>query len=468
MRGTDSRRLAVEVLLKVDLQSAYANLALAAAFNRKQLSERDRAFVTALVQGVVRHSAELDHVLTQLTSRPIDKLAAPLKAVLRTALFQLIHMKNIPVSAVLNTSTQVARATGHEGSAKFATAVLRRYVSSAPDAQSQPEENLVGEEALGVKYTMPEWLISRWLQRFGPEETRRLLEYSLSVPGLTLRTCQLSVRPDALQQILESKGMKIERGRLVPGCLNIIKRGKLTGPIAKIPGYAEGLFSVQDEAAALVSMIVAPQTGWAIVDLCAAPGGKSIHLAELLGNTGRITAVDIHESRLHLLPKERRRLGITNIETIAADGRSFTPAYHVDAVLVDAPCTGTGVINRRSDLRQRRQAPDVTALVQTQRELLENAAKILKPGGILVYATCSIEREENQENIIWFLDKHPEFKPQSLEGFLPDEIISQWSGPEANSQWWQEAHAEMSNGMLQLLPSRHGYSGFFISRLKKE
>ena len=137
-------------------------------------------------------------------------------------------------------------------------------------------------------------------------------------------------------------------------------------------------------------------------------------------------------------------------------------------MLVDAPCTGTGVINRRSDLRQRRQAPDVTALVQTQRELLENAAKILKPGGILVYATCSIEREENQENIIWFLDKHPEFKPQSLEGFLPDEIISQWSGPEANSQWWQEAHAEMSNGMLQLLPSRHGYSGFFISRLKKE
>lgn len=464
MRGIDSRKMAVEVLLKVELDSAYANLALAAAFKRKQLSERDRAFVTYLVQGVIRHTGELDHTIGQLTDRPLDKLAVPLKMVLRIALFQLIHMKNLPASAVLNTATQVARSTGHEGSAKFANAVLRRYVKSPPQDLPAMSGDATDTAALSVKYSMPEWLISRWLERFGPAETQQLLEFSVSVPGLTLRTCNLSVDTDALQRILQDKGMKIERGQLVPSCLNIVERGSLSGPIEKIPGYNEGLFSVQDEAAAFVTSVLSPQTGWTVVDLCAAPGGKSIHLAEQMGNSGKVIAVDIHESRLKLLSKERRRLGLTNIETTAADGRTYVPKAKVNAVLLDAPCTGTGVINRRSDLRQRRQAPDVENLKETQRQLLDNAATMLEPGGVLVYATCSIEQEENCENIRWFLEKHPEFKTQSIEGFLPGEIISHWS----NKDWWEETKRDLHNGMLQLLPSRHGYSGFFVCRLKRD
>lgn len=464
MRGTDSRKMAVEVLLKVELESAYANLALAAAFKRKQLSERDRAFVTYLVQGVIRHTSELDHTLVQLTDRPLEKLAPPLKMVLRIALFQLIHMKNLPASAVLNTATQVARSTGHEGSAKFANGVLRRFVKSPPEGLLETSAEEENTATLSMKYSMPEWLVSRWLERFGPTETQKLLEYSVSVPGLTLRTCQMSVDTDALQRILQDKGMKIDRGQLVPACLNIVDRGNLTGPIDKIPGYSEGLFSVQDEAAAFVTNVLSPQTGWTVVDLCAAPGGKSIHIAEHMGNSGRVIAVDIHESRLNMLGKERRRLGLTNIEAIAADGRTFVPKIKIDAVLLDAPCTGTGVINRRSDLRQRRQAPDVESLQKTQRQLLDNAANMLPPGGILVYATCSIEQEENYENIRWFLEKHPEFKPQSIEGFLPGEIISRWS----NESWWEETQRDLHNGMLQLLPSRHGYSGFFVARLKRD
>lgn len=464
MRGTDSRKMAVEVLLKVELDSAYANLALAAAFKRKQLSERDRAFVTYLVQGVIRHTSELDHTLVQLTDRPLEKLAPPLKMVLRIALFQLIHMKNLPASAVLNTATQVARSTGHERSAKFANAVLRRFVKSPPEGLFETSGQEDNTATLSMKYSMPEWLISRWLERFGPTETQKLLEYSVSVPGLTLRTCQMSVDTDALQRILQDKGMKIDRGKLVPACLNIVDRGNLTGPIDKIPGYNEGLFSVQDEAAAFVTNVLSPQTGWTVVDLCAAPGGKSIHIAEHMGNSGRVIAVDIHESRLNMLGKERRRLGLTNIEAIAADGRTFVPKIKIDAVLLDAPCTGTGVINRRSDLRQRRQAPDVETLVATQRQLLDNAANMLPPGGILVYATCSIEQEENYENIRWFLEKHPEFKPQSIEGFLPGEIISRWTA----ESWWEETQRDLHNGMLQLLPSRHGFSGFFVCRLKRD
>ncbi len=467
MKGTASRRIAVEVLLKVELESAYANLALAAAFKRKQLSERDRAFVTYLVQGVIRHTGELDGALTKLTDRPLTKMAMPLRAVLRVALFQLIHMKNIPQSAVLNTACQVARATGHEGSAKFANAVLRKFVQTEPESapSAEDEANISeNEDALSLRYSMPTWLVSRWLARFGSEETNKLLQYSISVPSLTLRVCQLSVRPDALQQILENKGMELARGKLVPGCLTIVSRGNVHGPIDKIPGYSEGLFSVQDEAASLVSLMVAPQTGWTVVDLCAAPGGKTLHLAELMGNSGRIIAVDIHESRLNLLARERRRLGLTNIEIVAADGITFARDGHIHAVLVDAPCTGTGVINRRSDLRQRRQEPDVAALVATQRKLLENAATLVAPGAILVYATCSMEEDENQQNIRWFLETHPEFKPQPIEAFLPEGIVSEWS----QAPWWEETRDEMEKGMLQLLPSRHGYSGFFVSRLRRE
>lgn len=470
MKGTASRRIAVEVLLKVELESAYANLALASAFNRKkQLSERDRAFVTYLVQGVIRHAGELDNQLSKLTDRPLSKLAAPLRAVLRLGLFQLIHMKNIPPSAVLNTACQVARATGHEGSAKFANAVLRKFVQTMPPDQNGAESEAApdqdqSEESLSLRYSMPSWIVNRWLNRFGSDETNKLLEFSVSVPSLTLRVCQLSVTADAMQQILASKGMTLTRGRLVPSCLTITSRGNSHGPIDKIPGFKEGLFSVQDEAAAIVSAILAPQSGWTVIDLCAAPGGKSIHMAELMGNSGRVIAVDIHESRLNLLAKERRRLGLTNIEITPADGTVFAPEHKANAVLVDAPCTGTGVINRRSDLRQRRQEPDLHALVQTQRKLLNNAANLVGPQGTLVYSTCSIEEEENQQNIEWFLNEHPEFKALSMESFLPRDLIDHWS----QQSWWSDTQSELNRGMLQLLPSRHGYSGFFISRLIRE
>jgi 16S rRNA (cytosine967-C5)-methyltransferase len=466
MKGTLSRRVAVEVLLKVELESAYANLALAAAFKRKQLSERDRAFVTFLVQGVIRNTSELDSELSKLTDRPLSKLATPLKIVLRVALYQLIHMKNIPQSAVLNTACQVARSTGHEGSAKFANAVLRKFIKTEPDqsGHANDDPSIDGVDALSQRYSIPSWLVSRWMDRFDAEETKKLLEFCATIPKLTLRTAQISVRTSALQEILQSRGMKLDRGELVPACLIVQDRGPLTGPVNKIPGYDEGLFCVQDEAAALVACIVAPQTGWTIVDLCAAPGGKTIHLGELMGNSGRVIAVDIHENRLNLLASERRRIGLTNIDVKTADGRTFKPDYEVDAVLIDAPCTGTGVINRRSDLRRKRQAPDLQVLVETQRDLLTNAASFLKPGGILVYSTCSIEEEENQQNIRWFLENNPGFSPQPLRGFLPQGLVSRWQ----TADWWSETEQEMDKGMLQLLPSRQGYSGFFVSRLKRE
>lgn len=455
-QGMASRQLAVEILVQVEQDQAYANLALSHAFKRKTLSERDRAFVTALVQGVIRHRSALDEKLKPLSKRPLDKLQPSLRNLLRMAVFQLDQMTDIPPSAVLNTSNELARNTGHDGLAKFANGVLRGYLRRDASQDAKPENDV---HSLSVQYSMPDWLVERWLKTWGLPETIELLKYSQSIPELVVRTCEVSITPEGLNQVFTQKGIACTPGTMVDSCLIVNDRGKYKGPVEKLPGYNEGLFTVQDEAAALVSKVVAPLPGELVIDLCAAPGGKSLHLAELMDNKGRIIAVDSKAERLNLLRKNRQRLGLTNIEIMESDGRSFSADALADKVLVDAPCMGTGVMNKRSDLRFNRQAPDLDQLVNLQRELLNNAAHIIKPGGILVYSTCSIEPEENIENFEWFLKQHPNFAAESLRPYISAELIAQWQS--ADPQW------NPDNGWLQLLPSRHQQSGFFIARSKK-
>ncbi|HEY9793637.1 MAG TPA: SAM-dependent methyltransferase, partial [Candidatus Obscuribacterales bacterium] len=257
----------------------------------------------------------------------------------------------------------------------------------------------------------------RWLEQRGREQTEALLKFSQAVPPLTVRACESGITTDALVNLFTSHGIKVRRGELVDSCLIIEDRGKYKGPVDKLPGYADGLFIVQDEAAAFASQAVDAKPGETIIDLCAAPGGKAVHMAEMMEGKGRVLAVDLHENRLNLLKQTRQRVGLTNIQVYAADGTTFDPGVPADRVLIDAPCMGTGVINRRSDLRFKRQAPDVEALVELQKRLLSHAAGLVRDGGVLVYSTCSIEPEENEKNLQWFLDKFPSFQLSSLRPF---------------------------------------------------
>ena len=478
MQGLASRRVAVEVLLKVEQNEAFANNALSAAFKQHSLSERDRSFVTYIVQGTLRHQSELDDELSKLSKKAIPKLSPPLRAVLRSALFQLIHMKDMPPSAVINIAVEISRKTGHEGQAKFTNGVLRSFLRSLSPSETDPGRSAGGSPAstaatneatnkitsLCKKYSLPEWIVERWSARFDEAECSKLFEHTQKIPLLTLRTSEESISTEGLLKIFESKGMVVEQSKLLPCCLNIIDRGPFSGPVSKLPGYDDGLFCVQDDASALVSKVVDPQPGQTIVDLCAAPGGKSVQLGEMMQNKGRVVAVDSSAKRLSLLGTERRRLGLQNIETVVMDGREFKIEPECDAVLIDAPCSGTGVLNRRSDLRQNRKEDDLAALVKIQQELLENAASLVKPGGTLVYSTCSIEPEENVENLKQFQEKHPNFKAESLERFFTKETLESWQ----QQAHWAETSRQLSEGYIQLLPSRHGCSGFFICRLKRE
>lgn len=454
-KGLDSRRAAVEVLLKVDAEGAFATAAMDGAFKQRQLSERDRAFVTALVQGVLRNRETLDERIRALSSNPIEKTPKAILNILRVGLFQLEHMDGVPDSAVVNTSTELARMLGHAGTAKFTNAILRSHLRTRTSVEGDLQHT----------HSVPQWLVDRWLKQFGESETKALLEDASQPPTLILRVNEEGINAKDLASILIDKGMKVRQSLLVPSCLIIDSRGKLRGPIEKIPGYTEGLFSIQDEAAALVSIVVAPQPGELIVDLCAAPGGKSVHLAELMQNSGRVLAVDSSASRLKLLRDNRRRLEYANIEILEADGRNLTLPKPADRVLVDAPCTGTGVLRRKADLRYNRKLEDLSSLVSLQHELLENAAKLTKDGGVLVYSTCSIEPEENLQNFEWFLKTHPEFKPVDIKDCFP----SRWIESIANStnSLGENPVETAKDGYVQLLPSRHHTSGFFICKFIK-
>jgi 16S rRNA (cytosine967-C5)-methyltransferase len=488
-KGIESRRLALEALIQVDKQGMFADNALATAFKRKQLSSRDRAFVTALVLGVIRHKGRLDDVIKELSHQPFEKLPVPLLNTLRLGIFQLEQMPDIPPSAVLNTCAELAKALGHIGQARFVNGFLRNFlrtiktvtdddkqtrtIAKARKSTGATPSKTKGDDSehLSKTYSMPGWIVKRWMNTFGHSEALKLLQIAQEPGKLTLRTCTTAITVEGLIGVLNSRGFTVRVGSLVPTCLIIEgspKSKSLAGPPQSIPGFADGLFSIQDEASAFVSIVVDPKPGELIVDLCAAPGSKTTHLGELTGGTGQVIAVDKNAKRLELIRENRARLGLTNIQAREGDSRTFTLSKQADRVLLDAPCMGTGVIGRRPDIRYHRSESDLKELVNLQRELLDNAATLVKPGGSLIYSTCSLEPEENIENMRWFLENHKEFKPISLVKHVPSETLEQWRKAEREAGLDQTTESNLSNGFVQLLPSRHGVSGFFVCRMDKE
>jgi 16S rRNA (cytosine967-C5)-methyltransferase len=358
---------------------------------------------------------------------------------------------------------ELARVIGHVGLSKFVNGILRTYIRNvekgrvAPaesiDLASMTDEQIVA--AFSQQHSMPSWLVSRWVARFGAEETAKLLKASDTPAKLTLRVNDIAMETDGYQRLLADKGVIADRSKLVPTCLIITDRKSIKGPVEKLPGYDDGIFSIQDEAAAFVGQVMAPQSSDVVIDLCAAPGGKTLNISEMMNNKGRIIAIDKHEKRLNLVKENRLRLGLTNIETYAADGTTYEHPP-VDKVLVDAPCSGTGVINKRSDIRLKLKETDIAEVNAIQKALLTNAAKLVKPGGVLVYSTCSIEREENEEMVTWFLNEFKDFQPEDITSAFPEGALAELG-----------LEKEAAEGYALFLPSRHEFSGFFVAKLRR-
>lgn len=444
-RNDSGRALALDALIAIEGEGAYANRILHALFSRRQPEEKEKRLATELVFGTLRHWSKIEFLLNRLLTKELSALPTAIRGVLRLSLYQLLFT-NHPAYAVVNEAVDLTKHGKYRGLSRLVNGVLRNYLRRQHEVvQALPG---FGDDPIGhlsIVHSHPRWLVERWVERWGAETTHRLVAANNLPAPLSVRTNTLMISRDALLAELAKVGMEAEPAATIPEAIRLKSGGDLTGN----PLWAAGYFYVQDEASMLVAHLLAAQPGEVIADLCAAPGGKTTHLAQLMKNTGRIFALDQHEHKTGLIAENARRLGIGIIEPLTADARDWRPAEPVDAVLLDAPCTGTGVLRRRPDIRWRRQPMDLAQLVVLQKELLDHAASLLKPGGRLVYSTCSLEKEENETQIQNFLATHPAFRVD-----LPANFADNFT---------KERVAE---GFLTI-PRADEPDGFFMTRLVK-
>lgn len=438
------RELAFHSLVTICRDDGYSNIVVSQTIQTHTLSDRDRRFYTELVYGTLRHLNYLDWIISLLSTRRVSKLDPICLAILRMGLYQLFGMDKVPESAACNESVKLASKFGNRGMAKFVNAILRGSIRRQAEFVIPTfEENKTAH--LALTYHQQNWLIRRWLQDYGDEAALALCRYFDSIPELCLRTNTARISRDALLKELTAQGFDAVPAAYSPEGIYI----KGTPSISSIKALRDGLAIIQDEPSQLVAHVVAPKAGDVILDVCAAPGGKTTHLAVLGGPSCTVYGGDIHEHKLKLIESNAKKLKLSNVRTILQDGTTIGSRYAgiADAVLVDAPCSGLGVLRHKLDLRWRKKQSDLAALPSLQRSILDSAALCVKPGGVLVYSTCTMNDAENTDVVDGFLRDHPEFHAENAAPLC---------------------HIRQDGPYVQLLPHRDKLDGFFMARMKRE
>ena len=445
-RGGDAlaaRDIALAVLRRVERDSAYADVALDAALAERALAQRDRALATRLVYGTLAWQGLLDWHLTRLAGREPQRLALPVRALLRLGLYQLLRLDRIPAHAAVSTSVDLAKRVA-PAAAGLVNAVLRRAVRERdtlplPDA-ADPVRHLA------VALSHPDWLVTRWRAELGDAETRLLLAADNEVAPTILRAPPGG--RETLLAALAQAGVVAAPTRFAPDGVCV----EAVAPHA-LPGYAEGAFAVQSEASQLVGHLLDARPGARVLDVCAAPGGKAFYLAAITGRSGSVLALDQRQRGATIIAAGARRLGLTNLVAVVADARRLPLAAteRFDRVLVDAPCSGLGTLRAHPEVRWSRVPEDLCRLATLQAQILDAATTHLRPGGALVYATCTIAPEENEGVVEPWLVAHPELEREDAAAHLPPQAA---------------VHVD-ANGALRTFPHRDGLDGFYAVRVRR-
>ena len=409
---------------------------------------RERALATELAYGVTRQRGALDALLAPFCHRGLAGLDPAVSCVLRLGAYQLRHLDRVPAYAAVQTSVDLLRRHGPPAAAGLVNAVLRRLEAAPRGPEAPPPGDDL--EALAVASSHPAWLVRRWAARLGRAETEALLASNNRRPGVCLRPNALRTDAAGLLAELAGSGIRGRPGRWLPEAV-ILERGGAPGDL---PALRQGRCTVQGEASMLVAHVAAPRPGDLCLDVAAAPGGKATHLAEWMGDRGTVVANDIDGRRAQLCVEAAARLGLRAVQPHSADARRLPEAFggRCDVVVADVPCTGLGTLASRPDLRWRKQEADIATVAALQAEILGAAAACVKPGGILVYSTCTTEPEENELVVADLLGSHPEFQPLDLRGRIPAALAD---SPSAQA------------GLLRLWPHVHGTDGFFIAGLRR-
>lgn len=434
------REKALEILIRVE-EGAFADALLDQA--RPDFDRRDNAFILELVYGTLRHRSRLDWDLDQFSKQPLAKTDAATRNILRLAAYQLLLLDKIPVSAAVNTATEIAKRRGKKSG--YVNGLLRNLDRRREEIREPDTGNAARD--LSILYSHPEWLVTRWLQRFGAEQTGRILRENNHPAPLIIRANMLRTTREELKASLESENAVARETEYSPAGLVISSSPGLLS----LTAYRKGWFMIQDEAAQLIGFMLGPQPGESVLDAAAAPGGKATHIAELMENRGAVTALESDRQRIGRVTENSERLGAAIIKPVWADAaRHHEGAF--DRILLDAPCSGLGVLRRHPDGRWTRKESVIREKQGLQIKILENCSRLLKPDGALVYATCTTEPEENEQVISSFLNANPSFALDDPRPHLP--------GP---------AHTLVDPaGFFRTFPKEPRMDGFFGARLVKK
>jgi 16S rRNA (cytosine967-C5)-methyltransferase len=441
------RALAISILLKTQAGS-YGNLLLNRYLN-PDIPQKDRALVTELVNGVIQNRLRLDYIISQFSKIQLSKLSPFVINAIRLGLYQAFFLDRVPDFAAVNESVDLVKK--HEGkrAANFTNAILRNALRKK-DAISYPNKNTDIKKYLSVYYSFPLWLVTRWVELFGSDFTIGLCKALNERPKLCIRINTLLTDKEALQRQLSAEGVCVMPGLFTQEALYILD----SPPINHLKSFDDGLFTPQDESSIIASLAVGVESNDKVLDVAAAPGGKTTHMAALMENKGEIIAWDIHPHRIKLIEQNSRRLKATIVVTQVRDAKipDKDMFNKFDKVIIDAPCSGLGVIRRKPDIKWSKKPEDILALKVEQAKILEVCSKYVKPGGFLVYSTCSIDPEENEKIVEEFLAKNQHFTYDDLRPYLPEKLCQ---------------NVERLYGNITLYPNIHGTDGFFIARLKK-
>lgn len=442
------RTISLEILNKIESRHAYADILLDDAFRRHSLKDADKGLLTELVYGVLRWEKRIDWIIGIFSSIKPVKMERDILNILRLGAYQLLFLDKVPVSAAVNESVKLAKLRG-ERQGNFVNAVLRvidreRNNITYPDLAKDPIRHI------SIKYSHPDWLVRRFIEELGIDGAIKLCQANNEPPPLTIRVNATAISREMLLLRLSESGYKVAFTSFPPA--GLILKG--AGDIRGIPGFAEGLFTVQDEASQLISFILDPQPGEKVLDACAAPGGKATHIAELMADKGEVVALDMKPQGIKRIEDNAKRLGVKSVKAMVFDV-AMPLNFRVgefDRILLDAPCSGTGVLRRYPEGKWQKREEDIAELAKRQKALIENVSNYLKPCGVMVYSVCSVMKEEGVGVVVPFLERHPEF---ILESAAPNIGAA-------------GAALICDRGFFRVYSHTHGMDGFFAARLKRK
>ncbi len=445
---TNTRELALDILVDIDRNKNLSHLAINDTLSNYQyLEKKDRAFLSRLCRGTIENQIQIDYIINQFSKVKVNKCKPVIRAILRMGVYQLRFMDQVPDSAVCNEAVKLAKKRGFKNLTGFVNGVLRTIARSKDDIR-WPDEHKNPVQAFSVAYSMPEWLVKEWIREFGMDVTKSMLEAFLLAKPTTIRVQKSNGSKEDLIKMLTKEGVTVTDGDYLEEALKISGYDYLEG----MEAFEEGRFQVQDESSMFVGHLAAPEEGMTILDVCSAPGGKSLHVADKLSGTGRVIARDLTPYKVEMIEDNIDRLGVMNMEAQVFDALDFDEEMEeqADIVLADLPCSGLGIIGRKGDIKYNVSPEKMKELSRLQRDILKVVVRYVKRGGILMYSTCTINEEENLKNAQWMCDElGMEMVP--FDDLMPEKLSMETA----------------KDGYIQLIPGQCSCDGFFISKLRR-